>query len=433
MATGAKRLGLDVNDIELELRLRRIETELANRVRLNDYADGETVRVTTIPIVSGLRVAGSTAGAITLAWTAIKISDLKRYEVDIAEDLGFSVNKTTNFVAGTEFAYTTNSATGGGGNTAVFVRVRAKSQTGNVGPYSVVLDAITGQAQTADIADASVGDSQAASSLTIQLALKEYITPRGFHLSNDTTDAKNDVVITAGVARAESNGGSIEVAATLIKRMNETWLAGSLGGFPESQISRVDGTWYRVFAIAKADGTGGDAGFDTSATAANLIAQAASVNSGYTNGLYRQIGWIYWISTGVGIRTFRSPTRQPEKVFFTSDIVSLLITETTSAATAHTLDVPPDVTAIYGFKIVVPDDAGQDNRYLNLTHTAVTDAAASATNFTHHIHEETETDQVFFFAHQELEVDSSSQINVRYSGGVDNNGTLYSQGFIFHR
>ena len=438
MPTSAPRLGLDVQDnLELESRLRRIETEIATKVTAASLSEGGsdvTQRVDVIPQVTGLRVTGSTPGAITVAWNQVRISDLRRYELDIATDLAFATNAQTKNVAGTEYTHSTTSATGGGGNATTYIRLRARSSSGNVGPYSVSLNTTTGQAQSSDIADDSVGDSKVDDSVVVQLALRQYITPRGFHISN-AGDAENfDIVITAGVARGEADDGTIATSASFTKQIDATWAVGTAaGGFPTTALTLADGTNYRVFAIAKQGGTGSDYGFDTSATAVNLIAEAVLVDSAYAGALYRQLGWVTYTSAGAGIRLFRSPTREPEKVFYAAGIVTLLITESTTAAVAHTLDVPPDVTAIYGFRVNMVDDSGQTNRYFNLTHTAVTDAACSATNFTHHAKEETETDQVYFFAHQELEVDSSSQINVRWSGGTDNNGTLYSQGFIFHR
>jgi len=159
VATSAKRLGMDVkDDLELELRLRRIEAELEQCVKASDIGDGsdQTQRVSTVPQVTGLRVTGRTAGAISMAWNQVRISDLRRYELWIAEDLAFSTNLQTFNVAGTDYTYSTVSSTGGGGNTSVYAKVRARTKSGNVGVFSAILNALTGQAQTDDIADESV-------------------------------------------------------------------------------------------------------------------------------------------------------------------------------------------------------------------------------------------------------------------------------------
>lgn len=162
MATSAKRFGLEVQgDLELELRLRRIEQRIDELSGSSDFGtSNQTQRVTTIPLVTGLRITGSTPGATTVAWNQVRISNLRRYELEIAEDLAFSVNKQSFNVAGTEFQFSTLSSTGGAGGTTIFARVRARATNGDVGAFSVVLNTATGQAQTADIADASVTEGK---------------------------------------------------------------------------------------------------------------------------------------------------------------------------------------------------------------------------------------------------------------------------------
>ncbi len=430
MPTSAQRLGLDVMDLELELRLRRIETELENRVRTTDLSDGDTVRVTDIPTVTGLRVSGSTAGAITIAWTAVPVSDLKRYEIDIAEDLGFSTNLVTTFVAGTEFNYTTNSDTGGGGGTDVFVRVRARAQSGNVGLYSIVLNATTGQAQSDDIAADSVRNTELSSSAIIQLALKEYVTPRGFHMSNDTTDAVNDLQITAGVARGEADDGSIELTTTFIKRMNEVWLPGDAGGFPAA-ISRTDATNYRVFVFAKLDGTGADAGFDVEEDASNLIARAVAVDSGYAGAIYRQIGWIKWVTTAAGIRPFFSPARDPEVVIWQDNIVNVALLTNSQNSKLYALDVPPDVMAHFVFTWIHNNGSAGDKR-IWIKSPAMTDAACDGTNFTHKTRRKASSNGLFTWE-VETEVDSSSQVRARFDNTSNGTRKVFSTGFRFIR
>ena len=111
MPTSAKRLGLDVKDnIELEQRLRRMEIALEKKSDISSFSeDGstDTQRVDAIPQVTGLRTTGSTPGAVTVAWSQVRISNLRRYELDIAEDLAFTVNAQTKNLAGTEFTYST--------------------------------------------------------------------------------------------------------------------------------------------------------------------------------------------------------------------------------------------------------------------------------------------------------------------------------------
>ena len=163
MPTQAKRYGLEIrDDLETELRFRRIEQRLEELIASSDLdtEGGQTVRSNTVPQVTGFRVVGSTPGAVTLGWNAIPISDLRRYELEIADNIGFTDNKQTFFVAGTQFQFSTQSASGGGGGAIIYARVRARNRAGNVGPYSITLNTSTGQAQQADIGEQAVGEEQ---------------------------------------------------------------------------------------------------------------------------------------------------------------------------------------------------------------------------------------------------------------------------------
>ena len=438
MPTSPPRLGLDVEDnIELENRLRRMEVLISQKVdqaSLSEEGSEDLQRVDIVPQVTGLSVSGSTPGAITVAWNQVRISDLRRYELDVAEDLAFATNAETKNVAGTEFTYNTNSDTGGGGDTTIFIRVRARSSSGNVGAYSATLNTTTGQAQTDDIADDAVDSTKVDNTVTIQLALREYITPRGFHMSHSTSDTKMDLVVTRGVARGEADDGTVETTSTLIKKIDATWTAGNDGGgFPETALTLTDGVDYRVFAFGKTTGFGGDIGFDTSATAVNLIAEAVLVDSEYAGAFYRQIGWVTYTSAAIGLRRFFSPTREPEKVYWLDNIIQKTGTMKTAASRTDTLDAPADTTAIFLLRWRAADDSGQDNRYGWVRPLLVADTAASVTNFTHHIKEETETDDVYSWPHQEVELDASSQMHYRISAGTDNVMIFWTHGFIFYR
>lgn len=314
MATSAKRYGLDVKgDIELETRLRRIEAKLETVLQASDLsstASTSTQRVSEVPQVTGLRVLGKTPGAITLAWNQLRISDLRRYELDIAEDLAFTTNKQTFNVAGTEYQFSTTSTSSGGGNTSIYARVRARSRNA-VGPYSAVLNTTTGQAQTADIASGAITTSTiatgAVTTTTIasgavttetiasgavtaeqissddpiqftglddedvgaKLALGDYIN--GLILSNNSSDSDHDIDIATGVARDSTNILSITNSSILTKQIDAVWAAGTGSGGRASGTSLSASTPYFVFLLSDATGASVDAGFDTDPTASNLL------------------------------------------------------------------------------------------------------------------------------------------------------------------
>lgn len=156
MSTSPKRYGLDVkDDLELELRLRRIEAALEGKLE-SSGEDQHSGGRSSVPQVTGLRVTGQTPGSVTIAWNAVSISNFRRYDVDFATNLGFSENKQTFTENSTSRTFDTASATGGGGGATWYARVRAVNTFGQTGLYSVTLNLTTGQAQTEDLAPGSV-------------------------------------------------------------------------------------------------------------------------------------------------------------------------------------------------------------------------------------------------------------------------------------
>ncbi len=116
----------------------------------------------------------------------------------------------------------------------------------------------------------------------------------GLTLSNNGSDAANDIDIAAGVARSAQNTYDLSLAATLTKRLDAAWAVGTGNGGIFTG-SKANSTCYHVFLIRKdADGTI-DAGFDTSITAANKPV-------GYT--AYRRLGSIFTDGSG-NIRPFQ--------------------------------------------------------------------------------------------------------------------------------
>lgn len=283
MATSAKRYGLESDDLETELRFRRIEAKLEELGGTGDFGQvtDDVKRVNTVPRVTGLRVKGSTPGAVTVAWAQVKVTDLRRYELDFAEDLAFTTNKQTFNVATTEWQFSTVSAIGGGGDTTIFARVRARTASGNVGQYSVTLDTATGQAQSEDIADEAVTDPKLDDSAVIQLALRGYKS--GHVLSNNSTDDEHDIDISAGTSRNATNVMTIDSSTVIVKRIDAAYSAGTGNGGMSASIGLQADSEYYVFVVSNDDSSTVDAGFDDSLVAANLLS-----DSGLS--FYRRIG-----------------------------------------------------------------------------------------------------------------------------------------------
>jgi hypothetical protein len=107
----------------------------------------------------------------------------------------------------------------------------------------------------------------------------------GFIMSNEA-DADHDIGISVGKCRDENDSLSISLSAAITKQIDAVWAAGTnQGGFPSGLGVVAIDTWYHVFVISKTDGITSDAGFDTSLTATNLLADAGAE---YT--VYRRVG-----------------------------------------------------------------------------------------------------------------------------------------------
>lgn len=86
------------------------------------------------------------------------------------------------------------------------------------------------------------------------------VLPRGYidgcKLSNNTSDATNDIDVASGVCRDATNTFNIIVSA-LTKRLDATWSAGGGNGMRNSadNSGNIGNRTYHIFAVAKADGT----------------------------------------------------------------------------------------------------------------------------------------------------------------------------------
>lgn len=123
----------------------------------------------------------------------------------------------------------------------------------------------------------------------------------GFQCSRST----DRLTIGAGAARDLSNTVNIiHNNSAFTKLITSNWTEGSgLGGFPTG-IVLTNGTWYNFFALTNANGNKTDFGYDTSSTAANLLATSAVITAGYTK--FRLIHAVYYdVVTYGGIRDFK--------------------------------------------------------------------------------------------------------------------------------
>jgi hypothetical protein len=168
----------------------------------------------------------------------------------------------------------------------------------------------------------------------------------GLNLSNNASDANNDIDIAAGEAKATNTSGVLINSSTMVKRLDASWAVGTNQGGLFSGSKAVS-TWYHVFMIEKdSDGTI-DFGFDTSIIAANRPA-------GYT--AYRRLGSVQTDGSG-NIRGFI----QFADLFLwktpTTDVVGVSFNAT---SVLQALTVPPDVRVLAKIKAWAHDTSNDE-------------------------------------------------------------------------
>lgn len=116
----------------------------------------------------------------------------------------------------------------------------------------------------------------------------------GLTLSNNGTDATNDIDIAAGTAIDSTNAQFMTLASALTKRIDATWAVGTgNGGLDTGTVA--NSTWYHMWLIMRSDTGVVDALFSTSATSPTMPANY---------DFRRRIGCVYRTSGGV-LRAFR--------------------------------------------------------------------------------------------------------------------------------
>lgn len=263
--------------------------------------------------------------------------------------------------------------------------------------------------------------------------------PRGYidgllH-ANESVAPLTTVEIEWGGCRDSSNSvWMYDYAAPNKKKLIDTvWAYGNTGGYPSTLnvggagagVVAAD-TWYRFFLLWRDDdGIRADAGWDTSATAANLLADATD----YTH--YRQFAW-HLTDGSADIIPYIQDTERADVVIWDvphPDLTNHVIPGTGSRE-AITVGAPPGSTAIMLLSWKNPAGAG-GALYGLATQTGQTDTAASVSVWNFQGLADADTPHTVV-QRLEIPVDSNSQIHLRYSstlGTID----LSTQGFIYRR
>jgi hypothetical protein len=194
----------------------------------------------------------------------------------------------------------------------------------------------------------------------------------GLVRSNDAGDTAQDINVTAGEAQDTANGNNITLASEITKKTDATWAAGDDAGGMASGVSLTNGMTLHVHVILNPTSGAVDVGFDSSVTAANLLADAVVVAAGFTK--YRRIGSIVLTAGATTVRNF---TQYPGGEFW-PDVPVLDVSATnpgTSAVTETLASVPTGVKMKAIMNVFLDGGANACQAYLSSLDT--TDAAPS--------------------------------------------------------
>ena len=197
--------------------------------------------------------------------------------------------------------------------------------------------------------------------------------PRGYlsglGLSNNSSDTEHDIDIAVGEARDTADGVDLTIASTFTKKIDATWASGSGNGGMANGVSLSGDTWYHVYLV-ELDAGGTDAGFDTSTTAANLVATSGVASA------YRRIGSVLTDSSS-NILNF---TQFQNEFIYDVQINNVNGSALGTSRVLQAVSAPLgfETRAILGLLGVV---SGSNNAVrITLTHPNVTDATPASAN-----------------------------------------------------
>jgi hypothetical protein len=235
----------------------------------------------------------------------------------------------------------------------------------------------------------------------------------GLTMSNNGSDAANDIDVAAGAATDEGHAYVMVLAASITKRLDAAWAVGTNQGGLNTG-AEANSTWYEVHLIRRPDTGVVDVMFTTTANRATLPAN-------YTQ--QRRIGWIRNDSGGSIL-----PFTQVDDHFTLTTQINDVAAAINATAAAATVTVPPscigrfrgglNVTAVNtGLEVSVVFSEIVEGNVTPTAGTAIATLSGSGTNAT------AGTNDDWASGHFELRVSTTSTIEwdcVIGTGGTGN-------------
>lgn len=186
----------------------------------------------------------------------------------------------------------------------------------------------------------------------------------GLTLSNNVSDATNDIDIAAGVANDSTNARTLQLTSGLIKKLDASWAVGTNQGMRDTG-SISNATWH-IFLIMRPDTGVVD-------VLASLSATAPTLPANYV--YFRRIGSI--VRTGGTIKAF---TQYGDNFFWSVPAQNLSTSTPSTVGADVALTVPTGISVIADLTLGVRDDATAIHYYL-VTAKAQANTTPSASAF----------------------------------------------------
>lgn len=184
------------------------------------------------------------------------------------------------------------------------------------------------------------------SATTFRAGIGLPVIPRqigGLELTQNGADPDRDIDFASGVASAASGLVYLHASSGMTKRLDAVWASGTNAGGRASATSLSSSTWYHCFVVNDVSGNV-DFGFDTSATATNLLADTGGTNyqligSILTDGssnivdFVQRGNWFYWNTPKLDVSVSSAPV--------------------TGSRTLYALSTPPDVRTLVQVRTVM--------------------------------------------------------------------------------
>lgn len=207
------------------------------------------------------------------------------------------------------------------------------------GQYAISGDATVSNTGVLTIAANAVEESMLSTALTSKITSSIFDIKTGMILSNNSSDPTNDIDVTAGYASDTTNTAVMELSTTTTTSIDINIGTGN-GGRPAA-VSLTNDTWYRLFIVSEADGSNPKLGFDTDASATNVLSDCTSQFTG-TYTLFRRIGWVYY-----GTATINGFLQYGNSFTWKTMHANLLTSNTPTTRTAFTLRAPPETMGTF--------------------------------------------------------------------------------------